>query len=94
MARSLPPGAPEALDPDLVIHRIPFSEIDHVDQTFMFRAVVRVPDLSRSLSEFGQQIPAVVRPHPRAEEGFKYQLVSVFRRMAALQALGASTLSA
>ena len=94
VARPLPPGAPEALDPDLVIHRVPLSEIDHVDQTFRFRAVVRVPDLLRSLSEFGQQIPAVVRPHPRAEEGFKYQLVSGFRRMAALQALEATTLSA
>ena len=94
VARPRPQGAPEALEPDLVIHRIPLSEIDPVDQTFRFRAVVRVPDLLRSLSEFGQQIPAVVRPHARADAGFKYQLISGFRRMAALQELGAATLSA
>lgn len=87
-------GAPEALDGDLVIHALSISDIDLSDHTFRFRAVVRVPDLLKSLSEFGQQIPAVVRPHPSPSSGFRYQLISGFRRVAALTELGAPTISA
>jgi ParB/RepB/Spo0J family partition protein len=53
-----------------------------------------VPELVRSIREHGQQIPAVLRPHPHEDSGYAYQLVSGFRRTAALRELGAPILSA
>jgi ParB/RepB/Spo0J family partition protein len=74
--------------------RIPLGEIDRADTRFRFRAVVRVPDLLRSLSAFGQQVPAIVRPHPDERRGFRYQLISGFRRVEALTELGHETVDA
>jgi ParB family chromosome partitioning protein len=53
-----------------------------------------VPELVRSIREHGQQIPAVLRPHPHKDSGYAYQLVSGFRRVTALHELGAPIPSA
>jgi ParB/RepB/Spo0J family partition protein len=89
-----PVEVPEPLGDNLVIKRIPLAQIDVKDKTYQFRAVVRVPDLVKSIRESGQQIPAVVRPHPQPEGGFPYQLISGFRRATALREIGTKTLSA
>jgi ParB/RepB/Spo0J family partition protein len=99
--RGRPPGkskvpvdVPTVLDDDLVVRKIPLGEIDLGDVTYRFRAVVRVADLVKSIRESGQQIPAVVRPHPQPDDGFKWQLVSGFRRATALTELKADFISA
>ncbi len=89
-----PVEVPEPLGDHLVVMRIPLAQIDVNDKTYQFRAVVRVPDLVKSIRESGQQIPAVVRPHPDPECGFPYQLISGFRRATALREIGTKTLSA
>jgi ParB/RepB/Spo0J family partition protein len=85
---------PVPLDEDLVVRAIPLEQIDPDDTTYRFRAVVRVPDLIKSIRDHGQQIPAVVRPHPHTDRGYAYQLVSGFRRFTALRELGAGVMSA
>lgn len=43
-------------------------------------------DLQQSIAEYGQQVPVLLRPHPK-DEG-RYQIVYGRRRVAALKALG------
>ena len=64
---------------------LPLEDIDHEDTSLMFRAVMRIGDLKRSLQEEGQQIPIVVR---RTQGKKKFQIISGFRRTNAAQALG------
>ena len=64
---------------------LPLDDIDHDDTSFMFRAIMRVGDLKRSLQEEGQQIPIVVR---RTQGKKKYQIISGFRRTNAARAIG------
>ncbi|OGH66325.1 MAG: hypothetical protein A3B90_01350 [Candidatus Magasanikbacteria bacterium RIFCSPHIGHO2_02_FULL_41_13] len=90
----VPVDVPTIFDGDLVVKQVPMSEIDLSDLTYRFRAVVRVADLARSIRESGQQIPAVVRPHPSPASGFKWQLISGFRRATALIELKAETIAA
>jgi ParB/RepB/Spo0J family partition protein len=78
---------PAVLGDELVVRQVPLSDIDLGDTTYRFRAVVRVADLVKSIKESGQQIPAVVRPHPNPATGYKWQLVSGFRRATALTEL-------
>jgi ParB/RepB/Spo0J family partition protein len=85
---------PTVLADDLVVKQVPLSEIDLGDVTYRFRAVVRVADLVKSIRESGQQIPAVVRPHPAPGSGFKWQLISGFRRATALTELKADSIAA
>ena len=56
--------------------------------------MVRVSDLVKSIKESGQQIPAVVRPHPNQGKGYKWQLISGFRRATALAELKATHIAA
>jgi ParB family chromosome partitioning protein len=86
--------APSVLGVDLVVRQVPLSGIDLSDTTYRFRAVVRVSDLVKSIKESGQQIPAVVRPHPRPSAGYKWQLISGFRRATALTELKFPTIAA
>lgn len=99
--RGRPPGSsrdpvdvPTIFDDDLVVKQVPLSEVDLGDVTYRFRAVVRVADLVKSIRESGQQIPAVVRPHPASSSGFKWQLISGFRRATALAELKVDTIAA
>ena len=89
-----PVDVPTPLGDNLVVTQIPLAHIDLDDKRYQFRAVLRVPDLVKSISEEGQQIPAVVRPHPEPGKGKPYQLISGFRRATALKEIGAQTLSA
>ena len=57
----------------------------------MFRAVLRVDDLRRSISAEGQQIPIIVRPS--AGEA-SYQIISGFRRATAMRELGLDSIAA
>jgi ParB/RepB/Spo0J family partition protein len=86
--------APSVLGDDLVVRQVPLSDLDLGDTTYRFRAVVRVSDLVKSIKESGQQIPAVVRPHPRPSSGYKWQLISGFRRATALSELKVPTIAA
>ena len=63
---------------------LPLADIDHEDTSLMFRAVMRIGDLKRSMQEEGQQIPVVVR---RTQGKKKYQIISGFRRTTAADAL-------
>lgn len=64
--------------------------LDHIvdDDRFRFRATLRVGPLKKSLELFDQQQPIIVRR--LTPKGRKYQLISGFRRVAALRALGRS----
>ena len=85
---------PEPLGGDLLVKAIPLTEVDLDDLSYRFRAVVRVPELIKSVQERGQQIPAVVRPHPNPHGEVKYQLISGFRRATALTVIGFPTIFA
>ena len=66
------------------VEMIALKDIDTDDITYMFRAILRVGDLKKSLDTEGQQIPIVVR---RGQGKNKYQIISGFRRTAAAKAL-------
>ena len=70
--------------------RVPFSEIDLEDETFRYRVNLRVGNLAKSIKRDGQQIPVVLRKRPRR----RHQIVSGFRRIAALSGLGSHTVLA
>jgi ParB family transcriptional regulator, chromosome partitioning protein len=62
---------------------ISLDDIDSKDETFRYRATISVSSLADNIRENGLQIPIVVRPRP----GGKHQLISGFRRTAALRLL-------
>lgn len=64
--------------------------LDH-DRVYMFRASLRVGDLASSIKTQGQQIPIIVRPHPK-QDG--YQIISGFRRATAIKEIGWTTVAA
>ena len=64
------PTTPSIGKGDVVM--LPLNDIDHEDTSLMFRAVMRIGDLKRSLQEEGQQIPIVVR---RTQGKKKYQII-------------------
>lgn len=72
------------------IVELPLTALALDDETFMFRAVVRVGALGRSIEASGQRMPIAVRPRG---DGL-YQVVSGFRRVRALQGLGRETVRA
>ncbi len=75
------------------VEHIPLSRVDLHDETYRFRAALRIGPLKQSLEHQGQQLPVVVRKigHIRA---MRYQLISGFRRATALHELGAPTIAA
>lgn len=83
------PVAREAFDGS--ISRIPLASITD-DPRFMFRTALRVGDLRKSIEEFGQQQPVIVR---RLEAGGDtFQLISGFRRYTAMSQLEATHIAA
>ena len=69
---------------------LPLDQIDLDDQTFMFRATLRVGALRRSIEAIGQQTPITVRPG--SNDG--YQVISGFRRLRCLRDLDRPTVRA
>lgn len=65
---------------------VELSRIDRSDTTYRFRANLRVAGLARAFEADGQQVPVILRPHPKGTR--PYQLVSGFRRCAAAERLG------
>ena len=76
------------------VEYIPLDKIEiEIDDTFMFRANIRVADLKASIQQEGQQLPIVVRKVPKGRSG-RYQVVSGFRRLKAIEELGGTTIAA
>ncbi len=87
------PGAPIGLDASSVdMLQVKIDDLKDDDQTYMFRAALRVGPLKDSLHRQGQQVPIVVRKRGRGQR--KYQVISGFRRVAAAKELGWSELFA
>ena len=66
---------------------LPLDKIDLDDEKFMFRARLRVGDLQASIADEGQQLPIVVRKVGKTR-AMRYQIISGFRRVTAIKALG------
>ena len=69
---------------------VSLGDIDLDDTTFQFRLSLRIGDLARSIGETGQQFPVLLR----RRAGKKLQVVSGFRRIAAIRQLRGTTVSA
>ncbi len=69
--------------------RISLSEMDLEDDTYRFRVSMRTGDLVKSISKNGQQFPVLLRGKKPP-----YQIVSGFRRIAAIQEIGWDRVSA
>jgi len=67
--------------------------LDFEDETFRFRAALRIGPLRASIASEGQQLPIVVRKRGQTRR-LRYQIVSGFRRATAMRALGAPTIAA
>lgn len=74
------------------VEQVAIEEINLEDDTYMFRAALRVSDLKKSLAEQGQQMPIILRARKRGQR--KYQLISGFRRVTAAQELGWDSVAA
>lgn len=77
------------MHPRATLHEVPLSRIDLSDRTFRIRLSLDIDSLQRSLDAEGQLVPVVLRTR-----GKSFQVVSGFRRVAAIQALGRSHVSA
>jgi ParB family transcriptional regulator, chromosome partitioning protein len=66
-------------------NQIPLTSIDLTNTTFSFRDFTNIDDLTASISQHGQQVPVILRPHPTTDG--KYQIVSGFRRISAISML-------
>jgi ParB/RepB/Spo0J family partition protein len=75
------------------VQHLDIDRIDLDDDTFRFRAALRVGPLKASLARDGQQLPIVVRKRGQTR-AMRYQLISGFRRTAAMRELGATTIAA
>ena len=93
---ALPPepgtSGPEILGTAKVEH-IPLYKIDLSDNTYRFRAALRIGPLKKSIATEGQQMPIIVRKvgSTRAQ---RYQIISGFRRSTAMAELRAETIAA
>ena len=67
------------------VETIPLDKIDLDDATFKFRVNLRLGSLVDSIREGGQQFPVLLR---RGQGKKKYQIISGFRRIAAIRKLG------
>jgi len=78
------PRTPEKVVSPGKVERVPLSLINVEDDTFKFRVKLRLGNLPESIEENGQQFPVLLRRVPG--EG-RFQLISGFRRVTALQKL-------
>lgn len=65
------------------IRNVPLKRIDLNDTMFRFRVTLAVKDLVKSIGKDGQQLPVLLR---RKDDG-RYQVISGFRRIAAIRQL-------
>jgi ParB/RepB/Spo0J family partition protein len=72
------------------VEEIRIEDINLEDETYKFRAALRVGPLKDSLQSQGQQVPIMVR---RKQGQRKYQLISGFRRVTAASQLGWETIA-
>jgi ParB/RepB/Spo0J family partition protein len=73
------------------VEHVRIEDINLEDETYKFRAALRVGPLKDSLKDQGQQVPIMVR---RKQGQRKYQLISGFRRVTAASLLGWETIAA
>ena len=74
------------------VEHIPLDKLSD-DQDYMFRANLRVAGLRASIAEEGQQLPIIVRKIGKTK-AMRYQVVSGFRRLTAIQQLGWPSIAA
>jgi len=85
------PAMVRALGTNLPVEPVRLEDIDLEDATFRFRVSIRVADLVDSIRQHGQQAPVLLR---RVPDRPRLQVVSGFRRLAAIQKLGWPTVNA
>lgn len=78
------PNHQHAPIPEGRVRHLAVSELAIDDETFMFRVFLNIGDLRDSIGAQGQQLPIIVRPLSSG----KHQIISGFRRVAAIRALG------
>jgi len=81
----------EALGTRRTVESVNLADIDLEDTRFQFRVSLRVADLVDSIGRHGQQMPVILRRQPDRP---KLQVVSGFRRIAAIRKIGWPTVSA
>lgn len=85
------PGPVEALGTHRVVEAVNLADIDLEDTRFRFRVTLRVGDLVESIQNHGQQVPVILRRNPDRPG---LQVVSGFRRIAAIRRIGWTTVNA
>ena len=85
------PGPVEALGTHRVVEAVNLADIDLEDTRFRFRVTLRVGDLVESIQKHGQQVPVILRRNPDRP---LLQVVSGFRRIAAIRRIGWTTVNA
>jgi ParB/RepB/Spo0J family partition protein len=74
------------------VYSIPLADIDLADETYRFRADLRIGPLARSIEADGIQIPVILREPDGSRN--RYQVVSGFRRLNAASAVGLTVVPA
>jgi ParB/RepB/Spo0J family partition protein len=82
-----------AASPSTRLETLRLDAIELDDETFRFRAALRLGPLKESLNLEGQQVPIIVRDVGTSAMSM-YQIISGFRRVRSLQDLGIQTVSA
>tara|TARA_B100000609_G_scaffold195019_1_gene188436 strand:+ start:709 stop:1695 length:987 start_codon:yes stop_codon:yes gene_type:complete len=80
-----PPPQPNIFE-NKSVKQIPLTEIVLDDRTFQFRQSLQDRNLQENIETHGQQIPIILRPHP--DQTDMYQVISGFRRLTAIKAIG------
>jgi len=75
------------------VAHIPLDAVVLADDTFKFRAIIRVGNLKKSIEADGQQVPIIVRKQGDSKTT-RYQIISGFRRTTAMTELGLATIAA
>ena len=76
----------EGIEEGGTVRHLPIDQVDLDDEKFMFRARLRVSELQSSIADEGQQLPIIVRKRGTTRAA-RYQIISGFRRVAAIKAL-------
>lgn len=79
------PNVIEGLTAGNEVAQIALADIDLTDKTWQFRVSLRVGDLKDSILAHGQQLPVILR---RRAGHAKLQVISGFRRLTAISAIG------
>ena len=77
---------------EYTVYSIPLKDIDLTDETYRFRADLRIGPLARSIKADGIQIPVILRTVEGRDD--RYQVISGFRRLTAALHLGMAVVPA